>query len=264
MPDASSFDPEPDSHRLAGRTLIVTGAASGIGLAIAERAIREGAQVALLDRDAEGVQAAATKMGSSAVAVVTDVSVESSVAAGLDTAQARLGPIDGVVNSAGTVRFGDVTTISQSDFELCMAANVTGTYLVARYAIPALRGGRGSIVNIASVAGLVGIPGAAAYCAAKGAVIALTRAMSADHAGDGVRVNAICPGTIHTPLIEPMLRQRGDGDLQRGLDVTSAKYPIGRLGAPDEIAAVATFLLSDDSSFMTGSVVVADGGMTAI
>jgi len=123
--------------------------------------------------------------------------------------------------------------------------------------------GRGSIINQGSVAALVGIANFAAYCAAKGAVVALTRSMSVDLAPRGIRVNAICPGTVYTPLMEPLLRARGQGDVSAGLALTVAKYPIGRLGTPEEIAQVALFLACDDSSFLTGSVITADGGMTS-
>jgi NAD(P)-dependent dehydrogenase (short-subunit alcohol dehydrogenase family) len=119
------------------------------------------------------------------------------------------------------------------------------------------------IVNQGSVAALVGVANFAAYCAAKGAVVALTRSMAVDLAGDRIRVNVICPGTVFTPLMEPMLRARGNGDLAAGLAKTLVKYPIGRLGTPEEIARVALFLAGDESSFMTGSVVTSDGGMTA-
>jgi NAD(P)-dependent dehydrogenase (short-subunit alcohol dehydrogenase family) len=118
-------------------------------------------------------------------------------------------------------------------------------------------------VNQASVAALVGIPNFAAYCAAKGAVVALTRSMAIDLAPLGIRVNVICPGTVFTPLMEPLLRARGNGDMQVGLARTVTKYPIGRLGTPEEIASVALFLASDAASFLTGSILTADGGMTA-
>jgi len=119
------------------------------------------------------------------------------------------------------------------------------------------------IVNQGSVAALVGIPNFAAYCAAKGAVVALTRSMAVDLAADGIRVNVLCPGTVYSPLIEPLLVARGDGDFEVGLAKTLVKYPIGRLGTPAEIAQVAVFLASDDASFMTGAVIAADGGMTS-
>jgi NAD(P)-dependent dehydrogenase (short-subunit alcohol dehydrogenase family) len=146
-----------------------------------------------------------------------------------------------------------------------MAVNAKGTFLCSRAAAhPMLAAGKGAIVNQASVAGLVGVANFAAYCAAKAAVIGLTRSMSLDLAPRGIRVNAICPGTVYTPLMEPMLRARGDGDLQAGLAKTIVKYPIGRLGTVEDIAAVALFLASDEAAFMTGSIVAADGGMTSI
>jgi NAD(P)-dependent dehydrogenase (short-subunit alcohol dehydrogenase family) len=125
------------------------------------------------------------------------------------------------------------------------------------------RNGGGAIVNQGSVAALVGIRRFAAYCAAKGAVVSLTRAMALDLAPRGIRVNCICPGTVLTPLMETMITERGNGDFDRGIAMTVEKYPIGRLGAPEEIARVALFLVSDDAAFITGSIHAADGGMTA-
>jgi NAD(P)-dependent dehydrogenase (short-subunit alcohol dehydrogenase family) len=157
-----------------------------------------------------------------------------------------------------------VAEATEEDWDRCFAVNVKGTFLCSKAAIPHLRdAGGGAIVNQGSVAGLVAVPNFAAYCAAKGAVVSLTRSMAIDLAPQRIRVNAICPGTVFTPLMEPMLRARGDGDLDAGLAKTLVKYPIGRLGTPEEIARVALFLSSDESSFMTGSIVTADGGMTA-
>jgi NAD(P)-dependent dehydrogenase (short-subunit alcohol dehydrogenase family) len=157
-----------------------------------------------------------------------------------------------------------VIDATEEDWDRCFAVNAKGTFLCSRVAARSMvAAGGGSIINQGSVAAVVGIANFASYCAAKGAVVALTRSMSVDLAPRGVRVNVICPGTVYTPLMEPMLRARGRGDLAAGLALTTAKYPIGRLGTPDEIAAVALFLASDDSSFLTGSVITADGGMTS-
>ena len=157
---------------------------------------------------------------------------------------------------------GSVAVAEEADWDRCFDVNVKGTYLMTQAAL-AHMGTGGSIINQGSVAGLVGVMNFAAYCAAKGAVVSLTRSMAVDLASRGVRVNVICPGTVYTPLMEPMLRARGDGDLDLGLQRTLVKYPIGRLGDVADIARVALFLASDEAAFMTGSVVAADGGMTA-
>ncbi|MDT4982366.1 MAG: hypothetical protein QOG07_4245, partial [Pseudonocardiales bacterium] len=184
--------------------------------------------------------------------------------AAVDRAAAEFGRIDVLYNNAGVNSAGSVADAAEDDWDRCFDVNVKGTFLFSRAVVPHLRAaGGGAIVNQGSVAGLVGVPNFAAYCAAKGAVVALTRSMAIDLAPDGIRVNAICPGTVFTPLMEPMLRARGDGDLEAGLAKTVVKYPIGRLGNPEEIARVALFLASDDASFVTGSIVTADGGMTA-
>ena len=177
---------------------------------------------------------------------------------------AEYGRIDVLYNNAGVNSSGSVLDATEDDWDRSFAVNAKGTFLCAQAAAPAMvAAGGGSIINQGSVAALVGIANFASYCAAKGAVVALTRSMSVDLAPRGVRVNVICPGTVYTPLMEPMLTARGGGDLAAGLALTVAKYPIGRLGTPEEIAAVALFLASDDSSFLTGSVLTADGGMTS-
>jgi NAD(P)-dependent dehydrogenase (short-subunit alcohol dehydrogenase family) len=172
--------------------------------------------------------------------------------------------VDVLYNNAGVNSSGSVIDATDEDWDRSFAVNAKGTFLCSRAAARLMvQTGGGSIVNQGSVAAVVGVANFASYCASKGAVVALTRSMSVDLAPRGVRVNVICPGTVYTPLMEPMLRARGGGDVAAGLALTVAKYPIGRLGTPEEIAAVALFLASDDSSFLTGSIVTADGGMTS-
>ena len=176
----------------------------------------------------------------------------------------EFGRVDVLYNNAGVNSSGSVIDATEEDWDRCFAVNAKGTFLCSRVAARSMvAAGGGSIINQGSVAAVVGIANFASYCASKGAVVALTRSMSVDLAPRGVRVNVICPGTVYTPLMEPMLRARGGGDLAAGLALTEAKYPIGRLGTPEEIAAVALFLACDDSSFLTGSVITADGGMTS-
>lgn len=251
--------------RLQGKVAVVTGGGSGIGQATAVRFAAEGASVGVLDlvpEAAEQTVALIDTDGGVARALAADVSDAGQVTGAVDALAAEFGRIDVLYNNAGVDSRGSVAVAEEADWDRCFAVNVKGTFLTSRAALKHMGEG-GSIVNQASVAGLVGVMNFAAYCSAKGAVIALTRSMAVDLAARRIRVNVICPGTVFTPLMEPMLAARGDGDMELGLARTLVKYPIGRLGDPEDIARVALFLASDEAAFMTGSVVAADGGMTA-
>jgi NAD(P)-dependent dehydrogenase (short-subunit alcohol dehydrogenase family) len=252
--------------KLDGRVAFITGAGSGIGRAAAELFAAEGAAVAVVDLNGEAAAETVAKVvaeGGRAVALAANVAVAAEVEAAVARTVEELGGLDVLYNNAGVDSRGSVADAEEADWDRCFNVNAKGTFLCSRAAVPALSVRGGTIINQGSVAGLVAVPNFAAYCAAKGAVVALTRSMAIDLAPRRIRVNAICPGTVFTPLMEPMLRARGDGDLEAGLAKTVAKYPIGHLGSPEEIARVALFLAGDDSSFLTGSIVTADGGMTA-
>jgi 2-keto-3-deoxy-L-fuconate dehydrogenase len=242
------------SQRFEGKTAFVTGAGSGIGEAVARALHRDGARVTLADISLERVQSLAGELGEDrAVAQALDVREEGQVR------QAIPGDLDVLINIAG---IGSTTTAPETSLEIwedVFAVNARGTFLTCKHAIPSMieRGG-GSIVNMASVAGLVGLRNRAAYCASKGAVIAFTRALAVDHVAAGVRVNAVCPGTVDSPWVQRLVADAGES-----LDALRARQPMGRLGRPEEIAEAVLYLASDASAFVTGTVLTIDGGLTA-
>jgi NAD(P)-dependent dehydrogenase (short-subunit alcohol dehydrogenase family) len=243
-----------NQRRFEGKTAFVTGAGSGIGEAVARALHDEGARVTLADLSFAAVQALAGELGGDrAVACALDVRDEDAVR------QALPAGLDVLVNVAG---IGSTTTAPETSLEVwedVFAVNARGTFLTCKHALPSMidRGG-GSIVNMASVAGLVGLRNRAAYCASKGAVIAFTRALAVDHVAAGVRVNAVCPGTVDSPWVQRLVADAGES-----LDALRARQPMGRLGRPEEIAAAALYLASDAAAFVTGAVLTIDGGLTA-
>jgi 2-keto-3-deoxy-L-fuconate dehydrogenase len=229
----------------SGKRALVTGGGSGIGAAVARRLAAEGAEVIVADLSPAAV---ADELG--VQAVVLDVRDEEQVAD-------ALADLDVLVNVAG---IGSTTNAPETTLEVwenVFAVNARGTFLCCKHAIPgmAARGG-GSIVNVASVAGLVGLRNRAAYCASKGAVISLTRALAVDHVADGIRVNAVAPGTVDSPWVRRLVEDVGES-----LDALRARQPLGRLGTPEEIADAVAYLAA--AEFVTGSVLVIDGGLTA-
>jgi NAD(P)-dependent dehydrogenase (short-subunit alcohol dehydrogenase family) len=251
--------------QMVGRTVVITGGGAGIGLTTARRLIQEGAAVALLDLDGEVAQRSAEalcKEGGKAFGTAADVTDEQSVARAVAAAAEALGSIDGLFNNAGIAGFGPVHDSNLDGWRRIWDVNVTGTFLASRAVLPyMLENGRGSIVNVGSVAGMVGIPGMAAYCAAKGAVINLTRQMAMDYSKLGIRVNCVSPGTIsETSMGKSLL---GSDTSEEAMNKRLAKYPIGRFGKAVEIADAVVFLLSDAAGFCVGSNLAVDGGMTA-
>lgn len=242
------------SGRFEGQRAIVTGAGSGIGAAICAGLEREGASIVAVDlRFAADAVAGSTRR----LEVVADVSDEAAVAELVGEAVAA-GPVDHLFNIAGIGSTKAAPDTSLEEWERVFAVNVTGTFLTCKHAIPAMvAAGGGSIVNMASVAGLVGLRARAAYCASKGAVIALTRALAVDHVGEGMRVNCICPGTVDSPWVRRLVEEAGES-----LDALRARQPMGRLGTPEEIAAAALYL-AGDAGFATGTVLTIDGGLSA-
>ena len=253
--------------RLSGKTAIVTGGGSGIGRAISERFAREGASVAVIDINGDAAHQTAEVIVArkrAAIAARVNITIERDVEEALQDIVERLGPIDILVNSAGVLAHGSAIETTVADWERCISVNATGTFLCSKAVVPLLRTEvQTSIVNIASAAALSGMPTVAAYSASKGAVLALTRSMALDLGHRGVRVNALCPGTVRTPMVDALATERGAGDLDAGLKWMASRYPLGRIGRPEEIAAAALFLASDEASFMTGAVVAVDGGLTA-
>lgn len=253
------------AERLADKNAVITGAGAGIGFAIAQLFGREGARVAIVDRDAALAHAAETVLrgeGIDAMACCCDVSDAQGVARAFRTiAERYAGVVHVLVNNAGIAEFANVEETTLALWERIMAVNVTGTFLCAQAALPWMKAAGGAIVNMASIAGTVGIPRMAAYCASKGAVIALTRQMAADYTSCGIRVNCLCPGRVAATELDRRIKQR-DGAEETAAKM--AKYPIGRFGQPEEIAYAALFLASDEARFVSGTAFCIDGGMTVL
>jgi len=248
--------------RLKGKVVAITGGAAGIGFSTAEVCAREGAKLALIDLKGADAEASAAKLDGSK-GYEGNVTDEAAMNAAFAAILKDFGQVDGLVNNAGIAGFGSVHEANLADWDRIMAVNVTGTFLASKAALPdMLKRGSGAIVNFGSVAGMVGIPTMAAYCAAKGAIVNLTRQMAADYSGKGVRVNAVNPGTVaSTDMGKQLLGSDTSPEVQAK---RLSKYPIGRFGDPGDIAEAVVFLLSDQAAFVTGALIAVDGGMTAI
>lgn len=238
-----------------GRTVVVTGAASGIGLEVTRRFLAAGAFVVAGDLTPEGVP-------EGAVAVGMDVTSEADVEGLVSTALDRTGRIDVMCNNAGVGSTSDPLSCSVDEWDRIFAVNARGVFLGTRAALRHMTTqGTGSIVNTASVAGLVGLKDRAAYCASKGAVIAFTKAVAVQYAAMGIRANCVAPGTVQTPWVQRLLEEADDPEAAQAALV--ARQPVGRLGTAAEIASAICYLASDEAGFITGEVFVVDGGLTA-
>jgi len=251
--------------RLRNKVAIVTGAGTGIGRAIALAFGREGARVALLGRRREPLDAVVEELaraGAEARAIPCDVSRSEEIRKAVEEVESAYGRVDVLVNNAGTLSVSTIETISEEDWDRVIDTNLKGPFLMSRAVLPPLRrAGGGSIVNVGSVLGLVGYKDRAAYCASKGGVTLLTKAMALDHAHENIRVNCICPSIVETELIKELFSETEAGRNAR--DARIGTIPLGRFGHPADVAELAVFLASDESSWMTGSAIPVDGGLTA-
>jgi len=247
---------------LAGRIAIVTGAGSGIGRAIAHRFAAAGAAVVAADLNLAAAEETATSFPEQIVPYQVDVTDEPSVQRLVQATLERFGQIDILVNNAGIGTTKDIVETDLEEWERVFAVNVRGVFLCCKHALPSMLARRhGVIINMGSVAGLIGIPQRAAYCASKGAVVTLTKQIAVAYVKQGIRCNCICPGTVDTPWVERLVAQTPDPEAARR--ALEARQPMGRLIRPDEVAAAALYLASDEAAAVTGSILVVDGGWMA-
>jgi NAD(P)-dependent dehydrogenase (short-subunit alcohol dehydrogenase family) len=242
---------------LTGKTALITGGASGIGEATARLFSQNGARVVIVDLNAEAAARVASELPG-ACSFGCDIGDERSV----QSAVSQVDKLDVLVNNAGIGLVGSVEETSLEDWERLLRVNVTGMFLMTRAALPLLLASRGSIINLGSVAGLVGIKKRFAYCATKGAVVAMTRQLAVEYPQQ-LRVNCICPGTVDSPFVEGYLERYHKHEKDKVRGELNQRQPIGRLGKPEEIAHMALYLASDQAAFVTGSVLTIDGGWTA-
>jgi NAD(P)-dependent dehydrogenase (short-subunit alcohol dehydrogenase family) len=246
-----------DIFRLENTVALVTGGASGIGAATCRELARAGAHVLVADLNLAAAQALASELAS-ATAIAMDVTDSASIAAGL----AEVKSLDILVNNAGIGLVGDITGTTEEDFARVMRVNVNSVFLVTQAAFPLLLASRGSIVNIGSVAATVGVKQRFAYCASKGAVLAMTRQIAVDYPKE-VRINCIAPGTVQTPFVEGYLEKYHAHEKEKVRAELIARQPIGRLGTPEDVASLVRYLCSREAEFINGALIPIDGGWTA-
>lgn len=252
-------------QRLSGKVAFITGGGTGIGRACALLFAGEGAKVTIAARRKDKLEAVARDIegaGGQALSAECDVTDKKSVERALGATVERFGRLDVVVNNAGVVHVGAADETSDEAWDHTISSNLTGTFYVSRAALPALRrAGGGSIVNVGSYLGLVALKQRAAYCASKGGVTLLTKAMALDHAHEKIRVNCICPAIVETEMSKASIARAADPAAYR--NSRESQIPLGRMGQPEDIAQLALFLASDESSWITGTAFPIDGGLTA-
>ena len=251
--------------RLTGKSAVITGGGTGIGQAIALAFAREGAQVVVAGRRKEKLDETLhllQQAGCSALALECDVTKAADTQRVVKSAEDAFGKVNVLVNNAGALSVSTVENITEEDWDRVMATNVKGPFLMSRAALPAMRrAGGGSIINVGSVLGIVAIRDRAAYCASKGGVSMLTKAMALDHAQDNIRVNCVCPSIVESDMTRNLFAETEIG--QQARESRLASIPLGRFGKPADIAGLTVFLASEESSWMTGTVIPVDGGVTA-
>ena len=251
------------SSRLKNKTAIVTGAGSGIGRACAIALAREGTRVVLVGRRKERLEETASAIGKSAFVLAADVSKNNEIARVVEFTMAHFGRLDVLLNNAGVLHIGTAEQITEEQWDETFNINVRGLWLLSRAVLPAMRkSGGGSIINMASVLGINGARNRASYAPSKGAVVLLTKCMAIDHGHEHIRVNAICPSFVETDLTAAVISQAPNPKSVRAERI--AVHPLGRLGQPADIAELAVYLASDESTWVTGSVFPVDGGYLAV